>query len=1148
MRVIEAQLFGEPEFRLDGRPIRLPVRKAVALVVYLALKGRTPRTKLADLLWSELGEETARRNLRQVLSRELRPTFGDWLESDTDTVWLNPPLHTDVAEFEARLEAGDLSGALALYRGALLAGFSLEGAPEFEDWLEFRREQLAESRRIALTQQAGALEAAGDLRGALESHLALLAEDELQETHQREAIRLHGLLGEREKAQGRFERFRKLLKEELGLEPLPDTLKVAEQARKAEPRLEPEIKQAPSQTPRLQPPLIGRKQAWAALEAGGPGLIVLVGEPGVGKTRLALSFAATFGTPLVLRAQEIALQTPHYPTAEALRAALNDPRLHKRLQTLEPVWRHEVARLVPELEPNLEPVQPLAEGKARFIEALGRALVAAAGPGGAIVFDDLHWADASSLELVLHLARKVPLGPWLIATARPNELEEHRTLFKALEGLRREGRLTRVALEGLSENEVRTLVQTLSGADAPLFAHRLAEATAGNPLYLLETLRHLFEVGALQTDGSGWSTPYDNDTADYGELPIPPGVREAILDRVRRLEPAAQRLLEAASLVEDRFSLEHLAPTVALDEWAAMEALEVGLKAGLLSAEGNGYRFSHPLVRRTLEDHLSPERRRLVHRRMAQTLETAKAEPARIAAHLEQAGRETEAAPWRIRAAEAAARTYAHEAALEHYALALAHGLPEEQAFELRLQRLRLQRDLAQPAGQEAELTALEGLVAHLSPAHQAEVIAARSDFLIDQGQIKEAAQRAEAALSSLSLPPKSAARLYLVAGWALHRLGRNDEAEQRLQRVLELDLPDDPQMRATAFNDLGVVASVGRRFEDAARYRDSARAFYQQAGDQRGPLILLNAAARDAWLTGNTGEGIKLLEQATQGAREIGSRTQEKSYLLNLIGLKVDFGDYEGALKNLERGLELVREPREPRLEGVFRHREAQIRAARGELGLALGAFQEAIALGDQVSEGDGRIGRRVHLAHLLRLLGKTQEALELLQEVQSVRAELERSDYNLELEAELAHCRIILGDPQAAIQVLEKVLQNPNARPNDQTVAHAALGLAYVGLGQLEQARAIAVATSQSPGPLAELLAVRLRLGDGPEAAEKLLEQGRVPPLEALHLRAALTQLDPNQLETFQQAANNLAETLPDAEADALLRHLKLKQRSRA
>lgn len=1128
--------------------MRLPVRKAAALAVYLALEGRTPRSKLADLLWSELGEETARRNLRQVLSRELRPAFGGWLDSDADTVWLNPPLHTDVAEFEARLETGDLAGALALYRGPLLEGFGPLEAPEFGEWLEFRREQLAETRRAALNRQAGALEVAGDLRGALEAHLALLAEDELQESHQREAVRLHGLLGEREKAQGRFERFRKLLKAELGLDPLPETVAVAERARHAEAPLEPTARGPVAPALSLNPPLIGRKEAWAALEAGGPGLILLVGEPGVGKTRLALGFAATFGTPLLLRAQEIALQTPHYPTAEALRAALGDPRQRRRLEGLEAVWRSEAARLVPELEPSLVQSQPLAEGKARFLEALSRALVAAAGPGGAMVFDDLHWADPSSLELVLHLARKAPLGPRLIATARPDELEDNGALSKALEGLRREGRLTRVGLGGLSEAEVCTFVRTLSGADAPLFAHRLRQATGGNPLYLLETLRHLHEVGALQADEGGWSTPYDAETADYAELPIPPGVREAILDRVRRLEPAAQRLLEAASLADDGFSLEHLAPTVALDEWAATEALEVGLRAGLLAPQGSGYRFGHPLVRRTLEDSLSPERRRLVHRRMAQTLEAARAEPARIAAHLERAGRTAEAAPWRVRAAEAAERTYAHQAALEHYALALEHGLGDEQALGVRLQRLRLLRDLAQPAGQEAELAALESLAAHLAPAGQAEVIAARSDFLIDQGRIKEAAQRADQAAADPHLPPKTAARLLLVAGWALHRLGRNDEAEVRLRRVLELDLADAPQMRATAFNDLGVVASVGRRFEDAARHRDEARALYVQAGDRRGPLILLNAAARDAWLTGDTAGGIGLLEQAIRGAREIGSRTQEKSYLLNLIGLKVDYGDYAGALENLERGLELVREPREPRLEGVFRHREAQIRAARGELGKALAAFRESILLGDQVSEGDGRIGRRIHLAHLLRLLGRTEPALELLAEVQAVRAELGRMDYNLELEAELAHCRTALGQPEAAVEVLERVLQNPNARPNDQTTARAALGLAYHALGQTEKARSVAVAASQSPGPLAELLAVRLRLGDGPEEGLALLEGGKVPPLEALHLRSALARLDPARHDAFREAANNLAESLPELEADALLRHLELRRRSRA
>lgn len=228
MSEVRLRLLGAPALEQAGRPLALPTRKLLGLLAYLALEGPAPRSKLAGLFWSEQDEATARGNLRRELNRLRHTPIATLLQTDRDLLQLGP-IQTDVAEFQTHLKEGALEPALALYRGPLLLGLELSGAEGFAEWLEARREELARLWREALQRQAEHLEAAHDLRGALSARLTLLREDELQELHHREAMRLHALLGEREAALARFARLQELLRKELRLEPLPETLALARQ-------------------------------------------------------------------------------------------------------------------------------------------------------------------------------------------------------------------------------------------------------------------------------------------------------------------------------------------------------------------------------------------------------------------------------------------------------------------------------------------------------------------------------------------------------------------------------------------------------------------------------------------------------------------------------------------------------------------------------------------------------------------------------------------------------------------------------------------------------------------------------------------------------------------------------------------------------
>jgi tetratricopeptide (TPR) repeat protein len=172
----------------------------LGLVAYLALEGSTTRTRLASLFWSENDEDSARRNLRRELHRLRETLLRDYVHIGEMTLHLHT-YQTDVAQFRGLLEQGKVGAALAVYQGSLLEELELPGATGFSEWLERQREELSRLWQQALLYQAETLETRGQWREALEIHHKLLAQDSLQERHQREVMRLHYLLGEREAAQ-----------------------------------------------------------------------------------------------------------------------------------------------------------------------------------------------------------------------------------------------------------------------------------------------------------------------------------------------------------------------------------------------------------------------------------------------------------------------------------------------------------------------------------------------------------------------------------------------------------------------------------------------------------------------------------------------------------------------------------------------------------------------------------------------------------------------------------------------------------------------------------------------------------------------------------------------------------------------------------
>jgi DNA-binding SARP family transcriptional activator len=876
----ELLLLGVPRLLVGGAEAILPTRKALGLLAYLALEGKTSRERMAAILWSDWPGQEARRNLRQELYRLQRSAAAPFLRAGPAALELGPGLAVDVLQFRAELAEGAVEAALARWRGPFLDGLEVE-SPLYEEWAERRRTLLRDQRLSAMARRAAMLEGGGAAKEALRAWIELLAENELDEAAQRSAMRLHYRLGEREAALLRYQRYAKLLRDELGADPLPETSHLASRIR-ASAALE--APRAPPRAPsmRLDLPLVEREELRRAVE-GAPGLALITGEPGTGKTRLATELAASHPPFLVVRGDEVFSGTPLYPFAVAIREAFASPEARRLIEALDPLWRREAARLVPEVS-GLDPGPPEPEGRATFLEGLAR-VVAAAVAGGTLIVDDLQWLDATSVELVLHLVAHGDRFR-ILGAARTEGLDGESATARALERLEREGRLARFVLPALTPRGVRELVQTLSGTDAALFSARLHRATGGNPLFVRETLHALFASGELRVDPGGtWSTPYDDETSDYGELPIPETVRGAVLGRVDRLGPEVRRLLEAASLAGERFGAESLAGATALSDLVTLDGLERAQAAQLLRAdpevgEAGGspprpFRFDHELVRRSLAEGLSLERRRLLHAKLAEAAAARHARPQEIARHLEEAGRAREASALRVRAAEAAVRVYANREALLQYDRALADGVDPATAFRIHAARVELLRFVDDAGERLRALEAMAELAGQLGdPARHAELAMKLSVHHHETDRLDLALQVSEEALQRWGglVDPVTRAALALEVGASLAMMGRFAEAEARLGQVLEPTREASPLKHANACYWLAHCES--RRGDPAAarRHLDAAIAGTEAVGYRRGHAMALRARAGLRIDAGDFTAGVADFEAAWAEVRAIGN------------------------------------------------------------------------------------------------------------------------------------------------------------------------------------------------------------------------------------------------------------------------------------
>jgi ABC-type oligopeptide transport system substrate-binding subunit/DNA-binding SARP family transcriptional activator len=697
---------GRLEILWDGQPVpELTLRKSQALLIYLALNpGRHDRSRLAGLLWGDLPESNARRNLRHALHRLRNALDPDVLDSDRLSAGLDPdaPFQVDALDLAASVAQADrcrqakdpataashLERAAALYQGDFLSNFDLPDCLEFEEWVARRRAQIREQILEALDTLVTHWTRHGAYERALRYAQRLLALEPLWENSHRRMMTLLALTGQRSAAMLQYERCRHLLATELGLEPLEETTALYRTIQRS--GLSDSVDEAqPPTHPSTSLPFVGRAEAhavlldaWEAARRCAGQLTLVEGEAGVGKTRLleeTLRYAETQGT-LTLRGRcyEFGGGLPYQPIADALRGYFRTEQL-----ALSPIWLAQLARLLPGLHqahPDLPVPQRAADEAARqrLFEAVARLLQSICETTSALCLflDDLHWADPSTLDLLHYLVRHLEDAPvWLVGTYRPEEVALSHPLTRLRQGLSRDHRVVHLTLKPLSLEAVQALARSLVGeGETTALGEFLYRESEGNPFILIETISDLQEEGALRQEAGQlvWTAPPVTER-------LPASVQDIILQRVGRLNERSQGLITLAAVVGQRFSAALLEDVAGHDREAVQESLGQWLARHLIVQEKADlqYDFSHDKIRAVLYHRVEPGERRRLHRRVGEALEhqfrdQTDEHVGALAYHWEQAGDATKATEYLVQAGDQARLVYAHQEATGYYRRALA--------------------------------------------------------------------------------------------------------------------------------------------------------------------------------------------------------------------------------------------------------------------------------------------------------------------------------------------------------------------------------------------------------------------------------------------------------------------------------------------
>ncbi len=939
------RLFGPVELDVDGHPLVVDTRKAIALLAYVAVLRRpVSRETLAGLLWPDSSDYDARGALRRTLSVLRSGLRSSGLVVTRTTVELRDgEVDVDLDRFRTLVAASRshehpdrqacpacrhrLEAAVGVARGPFMEGFALRDSDTFDEWQGAEREIYQRELSGALERLVSEQIAASEWGGAIASGHRWLGLDPLHEPAHRALMEAYARSGETAAAVQQYRDAAAILDRELGVAPLPETseLNQAILTGSLAATRPPEAIDHRRARPASEWPFIGRREELArlraALDRATPDgrLVVVEGEAGVGKTRLADRFvelAVAAGHPVVaVRCFAGEAGIAFAPIVALLRTRLASEKGLVALSDLSPATRAVLATLLPELESGPRPrtARPNRTGPAGRLAVLESVAEGLAGgppsPLPSIVrLDDVQWADGSTLESLAFLARRLRgRRTLLLLSWRREELPDSAasTVAAARSPMGEVVRLGR-----LDPDSTRELAISLAGrlaADMPAAAtDDLVAESEGLPLYVVEALA----------------------AADREPGTAPAGIRALLQTRLSGLSDVASQVVAAASVIGRSFDLDTVRAVSGRSDDETVSALEELTRRGIVRegpTQGVAeYDFAHARLREVAYEEASSARRRLLHRRVAAALRVSTAtDPdslgrlVRIARHERDAGRLTEAADAFGRAGDHAREVYANREALDYFETALALGHPDASRLHEEVGDVLMSLGEYPRATASLELAAVDAEPPRLAGVEHrlGRIALRRSDPATAEAHLVAAIAALDAA--GISDGP---VRARIVADRAA-AAARMDLLDQAWSLATE--------SRALAAGDLGAEIEADRTIGRVARDRgdletarhslERSRAGAQELGDPIASIAASNALSLLARDEGDHREAISLAQDALGTARRTGERHLEAALQSNLADALEAAGRHEDAMAHLRASAQIYAdlggsvEPTEP-------------------------------------------------------------------------------------------------------------------------------------------------------------------------------------------------------------------------------------------
>jgi DNA-binding SARP family transcriptional activator/tetratricopeptide (TPR) repeat protein len=953
-----------------------PQQRALLALLILNANEVVSRDRIIDELWGANPPATAPKLVQTYVSRLRNALEPDRAGGDDEVLVTQAPGYLlrvgpdqlDFRRFERLAEEGRaaLSGgrpgeaaeqlreALALWRGPALADFTFERFAEAEiGRLEEMRLAVVEDR-ITADLALGR----GDLIGELE---ALIARNPLREKLREMLMLALYRSGRQSEALDVYRETRRKLVEEVGVEPGRELQRLERAILAQDPALDRRpVEEAASERSRVD--FVGRKRELGELAgalddafAGSGQLVMLVGEPGIGKSRLAdelIGKAGAGGARVIVgRCWEAGGAPAYWPWVQSLRAYIGETEpeeLREQLAEGAP----DLAQLLPELRelfPDLPEPPPLEPEGARFrlFEAVSAFLRRATSARPLVlVLDDLHAADEPSLLLLRFVARELGDNRLLVVCAFRDVAPTMRDpLVATVAELFRERGVAHIPLAGLSHADIAEYIPASTGVEpAPRLVDAVHAATEGNPLFVAETVHLLADKGTIGDPEA--------------HLSIPPGVRAVIDQRVSRVAERCRGLLTVASVMGREFGLDPLARLSNVQGDELIDALDEALAEQILGqvpGSPGRLRFGHALIRDALYDGLTPTRRMQLHRDAAEAL---------VAVHSEDLGPHlTEVA--------------------HHYAAAAPAGVAKE---AVDFARRAGDRAVSQLAYEEAARLYEMGLSLVDEPTPRCDLLLVLGDAHARAGDspaAKRAFREAAEIAEERDLPERLARAALGYAGRMIWERQQDDEhLVVLLQRAVAALGEDDGALRVRLLARLAGGPLRGIRFPPERRFSLSREAV-EIARRLDDPATL--AYALDAYIPANespanTIETLVLSTELLEVATESGDKERVLDAHEHRLERFFELGEMGKAQTELEAMARLADELRQPAQQWLVAVCRARLALHEGRFEEAGGLIEHARGLGEQTLSWNAGVAFGAQSYMLRREQGRLDEALQLI------------------------------------------------------------------------------------------------------------------------------------------------------------------------